>query len=338
MILSVIIISHNQKDQFRRCIDSILAQELPFEHEIIVSDDKSTDGTWELAKQYETRFAGLVKAFQCDSNDCNPANTSHRSGWNRCNAYPHVTGKYIAHVDADDYFRPGADVYRRQVEALEMHPECYLAMSDCLVHNDGECLSEAHRWHSDIPFRDADVISGADFIKSGFFVINQSFIQRRNPDVDPAAIYGKRYVDAIITYHHLQFGPIVYVDACDYVYVQYGSSVTGVMAQTDDHMVIWCNGIYIPALIPMWRHDFYLSDNRGIRDVVSLARRGYTLQEKNKRSIEDLGLYIYDAFNRPLTFFDKCRLFLTSTFLRAMDKYGWNKKADTDILHFLLCK
>lgn len=337
-ILSVIIISHNQKEQFRRCIDSVLAQNLPFEYEIIVSDDASTDGTWELVQEYVSKYPPIIKAYQCNSDDCNPANNSHRSGWNRCNAYKYASGKYIAHVDGDDYFKPGADVYKRQVEALENHPECSLAMSNVIWNEDGRSVDDSWPWFPPGVLGPERIITAHEYISSGTFIINQAFMERRNPEVDPVALYGKRYVDSVITYHHLQFGSIVCVDACDYVYVQNSNSIAGKMAQTKDQMVLWCNGLYIPALIPSLRHDFYLDDNRGIRDVVSLARSGYRLQEKNKKSLEDLGLYIYDAFNRPLTVFDRFRLFLTTTFLRAMHKFHWNKKIDTDILHFLLCK
>ena len=337
-ILSVIIISHNQKEEFCRCIDSVLAQDIPFEYEIIVSDDASTDGTWEVIREYEARYPGVVKGYQCNSDDCNPANNSHRSGWNRCNAYPHATGKYIAHVDADDYFRPGADVLKRQVEALESHPECSLAMSNILKIDDGQDLSEAIRWHKDGVVREGRIIAGKQFINEHMFILNQAFIQRRNPDVDPVALYGKRYVDSVITFHHLQFGPIVCVDACDYVYVNYAKSVTGEMSRTHDTDVLWCLGLYIPALIPTWRHDYYLAEYSSIRRVVKMARTGYRLQEKNKNSLNGLGLYIYDAFNRPLSFFDKGRLALTEFYMRVMHKLHWNKKADTAIMHFLLCK
>lgn len=338
MVLSIIVISHNQKEQFRRCIESILSQDLPFEHEIIVSDDASTDGTWELIKEYEAAYPGLVKAYRCNSNDCNPANTSHRSGWNRCNAYPHATGKYIAHVDADDFFRPGADVYKRQVEALEKHPECAMALSNILKIKDGQDIDEAVRWHKEGVISEGRLMTGSEFISNHLFILNQAFMQRRNPDVDPVALYGRRYVDSVITFHHLQYGSIVCVDACDYVYVNYRTSVTGEMTATRDTDVLWCLGLYIPALIPMWRHDYYLADYSGIRRVVKMARAGYRLQDKNKKSLEGLGVYVYDAFNRNLGCFDRCRLAMAELFLRTMHMLGWNKRADTDILHMLLCR
>ena len=336
--LTVIIISHNQKEEFRRCIDSILAMDLSFEHEIIVSDDASTDGTWELAKEYEASYPGVIKVFQCNSNDCNPANTSHRSGWNRCNAYPHASGKYIAHVDADDYFRPGADVYRRQVEALEQHPECSMALSNILCIDDGQDLSKAKRWHKDGIIKEGRILTGKQFIDEHLFILNQAFIQRRNPDANPVELYGRRYVDSVITFHHLQFGPVVCVDACDYIYVNYQKSVTGEMCRTKDTNVLWCLGLYIPALIPAWRHDYFIAEYSSIRRVIRMARSGYALQEKNKNSLNGLGVYIYDTFNRPLTVLDKCRLGAANFYMRVMHKFGWNSKLSTDLMYLLLCK
>lgn len=338
MILSVIVISHNQREQLRRCLESILAQDLPFEHEIIVSDDRSTDGTRELIREYEGRYSGLIKGYWCNSDECNPANNSHRSGWNRCNAYPHATGKYIAHVDADDYFRSGADVYKRQVEMLEAHPECSLALSNILKIQEGQPLSEATHWHKDGIITEGRIIDAETFIREQLFILNQAFIQRRNPDVDPVALYGRRYVDSVITFHHLQFGSIICVDAADYVYVHQEKSVTGEMCQTRDTDVIWCLGLYIPALIPCWRHAYYLAEYSSIRRVVTMARDGYRLQDKNKKSLEGLGVYIYDAFNRPLTIWDKLRLSFTILYMRVMHKMRWKSSLATNIMHWLLCK
>lgn len=337
-LLSVIIISHNQKELFRRCIDSVLAQDLPFEHEIIVSDDASTDGTWELILEYQDRYPEIVKAYQCNSDDCNPANNSHRSGWNRCNAYPHATGKYIAHVDADDYFRPGADVYKRQVEALEQHPECSLAFSNVYKVHEGEELTDDRKWHRDWEINDGRIISGKDYIAERLFILNQAFVLRRNPSSDPVQLYGKRYVDAVITFHHLQYGPIIYVDACDYVYVHQEKSVTDEMCKTRDTEVLWCLGLYIPALIPMWRHDYYLAEYSSIRNVIKLARSGYRLQEKNKNSLNGLGVFLFDSFNKELRLFDKLRLFVAELYIRTMHKLHLTNELSTRILSLLISK
>ena len=35
IILSIIVISHNQKSELKRCLESILAQQIPFAYELI---------------------------------------------------------------------------------------------------------------------------------------------------------------------------------------------------------------------------------------------------------------------------------------------------------------
>lgn len=97
MTLSIIVISHNQREQLKRCLDSILAQSLPFEHEIIITDEASSDGTWEVAQLYASRYSH-IRAYSCDTTNYHPANASERCCWNKCNAYQYATGKYIAHI------------------------------------------------------------------------------------------------------------------------------------------------------------------------------------------------------------------------------------------------
>lgn len=348
MILSVIVISHNQREDLRRCLDSIIAQALPFEYEIIVSDDRSTDGSLELAQQYASDYAecqlidGICRprilAFACNSDECNPANNSQRSGYNRCNAYPHASGKYIAHVDADDYFRPGADVYRRQVEALEAHPECALAMSNCLCLDEGAPLADAHPWPFPKKMQAGEILSAEEFIRGDYFRLNQCFMQRRNPAVDPVALYGKRYVDSVITYHHLQFGNIIFVDACDYVYIGHSSSVVGQLAQQNhDSVVLWCLGLYIPLLIPRWSAPFMMGFYyQPIRDVLKLALSGYRLKPANYNSLHDFHAFIYDCFGREIHASDRFRLRFIDFWMKMMKVLGWESPVAIRILRKLL--
>lgn len=336
-ILSVIIISHNQRESLHRCLDSILAMRLSFPYEIIVSDDRSTDGSYELAQEYaQKKFDDnllRIVALQCNSDACHPANNSHRSGYNRCNAYPHARGKYIAHVDADDYFRPNAVVYERQVAALEAHPECALAMSNCLSVAEHETdLSKGKPWPFPRKMMDGEVIEQEEFIRKDFFRLNQCFMQRRNPNIDPVALYGKRYVDSVITYHHLQFGKVVFVDACDYVWVSSATSITKQWAkQNHDIDIMWCLGIYIPVLIPHWRREWLMGlYYQQIRTMIKFALNNYRLQPSNYEALRDLHIWIYDCFGRNLNRKDMLRLKITDMWMKMMKKtrleYDWMVK------------
>lgn len=333
-ILSVIVISHNQRSLLRRCLDSILAMELPFSYEIIVSDDRSQDGTREML---ESEYADKVIATYCNSDEGSCANNSQRSGYNRCNAYPLAKGKYIAHVDADDYFREGADVYIRQVNALEEHPECSLAMSNCLVLR-GDTLDDAAPWPFPKKMTDGEILDANAFLASDYFRLNQCFMQRRNPLVDPVALYGNRYVDSVITYHHLQFGKVIYVDACDYVYVKNEGSVTEILTkQSQDSIVLWCLGLYIPILIPSLTQNFLMGCYyQYIRQVIEMAKSGYKLQPNNYKSLKALNAFIYDCFNRELTKCDMLRLRIIDFWMKCLKKSKFINKFSIRILRGLL--
>ena len=313
-ILSIIVICHEQRELLRRCLDSILLMHISYPYEIVVSDDYSTDGSYELAQQYvseQSADKNLLQflVLQCNSDSCEPAYNSDRSGFNRCNAYPHAKGKYIAFVDADDYFELGSRVYDLQIDALENNPECALAMSNHFYKQD--CANDAVVVKPKMDLHDGDIVSASNFIEKCYFHLNQSFMQRRNPNINPCKIYGMKWVDSVITYHHLQFGPIVYVDTCGYVYVQYESSVTGVMEkQNRDQDVMWNLALYIPILISKWRKDFAISYYESIRSIVRLARGGYKLTKHNYLALHSLSIWIYECFGRELTRWDKFRIHL----------------------------
>lgn len=335
-VLSVIVISHNQRSQLRRCLDSILAMELPFSYEIIVSDDRSQDGTREML---ESEYANKVIATYCNSDEGTCANNSQRSGYNRCNAYPLAKGKYVAHVDADDYFREGADVYLRQVNALEDHPECSLAMSNCLVLR-GDNIYDANPWPFPKEMTDGEILDANEFLSKDYFRLNQCFIQRRNPLVDPVALYGNRYVDSVITYHHLQFGKVIFVDACDYIYVKNDTSITETLIkQSRDSVVLWCLGLYIPILIPSLSIHFFTGVYyQQIRQVIRLAKSGYKLQTNNYKSLENLNVFIYDCFGQKLSTMTKIRLFFADLFIRGVHRFGFKNIFVINLLRHILYK
>lgn len=331
-ILSIIVISHEQRELLRRCLDSILEMHIDYLYEIIVSDDRSTDGSFELAQQYAANVMNgklcvdnltQIIALRCNSDDCNPAYNSERSGYNRCNAYPHALGKYMAHVDADDYFLPNSDVYNKQIAALESHPECALAMSNHLYIHDGQPISNAKKVYPNVVPQNGEIISAHDFIANDYFHLNQAFIQRRNTKVNPVKLYGKKYVDSVITYHHLQFGHIVYVDACGYVYVQYKKSVTGNMeSQNRDKAIMWCLYLYIPSLIHTWRNEMLKEGYGALRLVLRMAKEDYMLQYNNYKALHSLDMWIYECFGHHLTRFDRLRLKVCMVWQRVQKKYN----------------
>ena len=56
MKASIIIGSYNHKDFTRECIDCCLKQDFDGEYEIIVVDDGSDDGSFELIEEYASKY------------------------------------------------------------------------------------------------------------------------------------------------------------------------------------------------------------------------------------------------------------------------------------------
>lgn len=334
VILSIIVISHNQKEQLKRCLNSILSQSLPFEYEIIISDDASSDGTWEVAQDFAKQYS-QINTYSCNTVDYNPANTSDRSGWNRCNGYQHATGKYIAHIDGDDFHLEGKNIYKKQVELLELHPECSCCMANDYDLDDGENISKIKIRHKEI-FQTGEILSSEKYIKK-YFRESHCFVYRRNTEVDPVKLYGNYYDDALITSHHIQFGDIVCLNDAGYVYVHSESSVWSQQMKCHDDIVI-AHAIYIPILIPKWRYAFLSSPRHlyKILKVIRLAQSGHELREDNLRWVEKIDSFLYHTFNRPLSLSDKVHLSFLAFYIRALIKFNPTVKFPYKMLSSLI--
>lgn len=89
--ISVIIPAYNAEKTIDRCLDSVLCQ-AP-EMEIIIVDDCSTDQTYDVYKEYQSRYSNIVLI----QNDHNIG-----QGLSRNKGIEAASGKYLSFVDSDD--------------------------------------------------------------------------------------------------------------------------------------------------------------------------------------------------------------------------------------------
>ncbi|MDO4465445.1 MAG: glycosyltransferase family A protein [Bacillota bacterium] len=110
MFLSVIVSCHNCKDTIEKVLRSILNQN--FESvEVIISDDHSTDGFMEVVKKYNKLLD--IKHYKTKKHKY------HCPGNTRLDGLAHATGDWIAFIDHDDVFLPGAfNCLKQSVDAL----------------------------------------------------------------------------------------------------------------------------------------------------------------------------------------------------------------------------
>lgn len=114
-LVSIAIITYNQKEFLRECIESCLAQD--YENiEIIVADDCSTDGTQEMLMNYKQKYTD--KFFVCLSDRNLGITENSNLALNRCK------GKYIAWMGGDDLMFPSK--ISTQVDYMESNPSCVI--------------------------------------------------------------------------------------------------------------------------------------------------------------------------------------------------------------------
>jgi glycosyltransferase involved in cell wall biosynthesis len=137
-LLSVEIITFNQRDYIAQCIDSVLMQRISFSMEIVIGEDCSTDGTKEIVTEYAKKYSNLIRVVTSDFN-VGPQPNSIRT-LNACR------GKYIALCEGDDYW---IDPYKlqKQVDFLESHADYGL------VHTDYKRYSQDSGEYFDSPIR-----------------------------------------------------------------------------------------------------------------------------------------------------------------------------------------
>jgi glycosyltransferase involved in cell wall biosynthesis len=132
--LSVVMAVFNGEDFLRPALDSLLAQTFA-DFELIVVDDGSTDGTWEIVSGYAARDRRIV-----------PLRNERNHGllYSRTRGFRECRARIIAIADADDIFNPQR--FEKQLAYLRAHPTVgFLGCGAELVNKAG------HRIGANIP-------------------------------------------------------------------------------------------------------------------------------------------------------------------------------------------
>ena len=93
--VSVIVAAYNAEKTLAKCLDSILNQTMS-DFEVVVVDDGSTDDTGAICDMY-SKCDDRIRAFH---------NTNHGIGYTRRFGIDNSKGKYVIHVDSDDWIEP----------------------------------------------------------------------------------------------------------------------------------------------------------------------------------------------------------------------------------------
>ncbi len=95
MVITVITVTKNCKESVVKTIDSVVRQNVAEASvEYILCDGNSTDGTYEIAKEYQNKYGCITTYSQLDSGIYDAMNKS----------MTYATGDYIIFLNSGDYF------------------------------------------------------------------------------------------------------------------------------------------------------------------------------------------------------------------------------------------
>ena len=168
--ISVVMISYNGERFIRQALDSVLMQQFTGSYEIVMADDKSTDNTAAIIREYAEKYPDIIRPIYREKN----------IGMSN-NIYETIRlakGTYIAICDNDDYWTDSLKL-QKQYDYMEAHPECGFICSAA------QLVDEQDRQMNIV--RTPYVESFVDLMKSQVDVIAPSIIMRRTQFVQMVA-------------------------------------------------------------------------------------------------------------------------------------------------------
>lgn len=115
--VSVIVVTYNHEAYIAQNIEGILAQRSEFPFELIIGEDKSTDGTLEICLSYQKKYPDIIRLITWQEN--------LGIGPNYLRCLGRARGEYIAFCEGDDYWID-PDKLTKQVALMEKYPDTSL--------------------------------------------------------------------------------------------------------------------------------------------------------------------------------------------------------------------
>jgi len=157
-LISICLIAYNQERYIKQTLESILAQVIPFDMEVVVSNDSSTDATHKIIQSViETHAKGhLIRYFNQTQNLGMMSNFIF--------VLQQCTGTYVAICEGDDYW---TDPFKldKQVRFLEAHSNYGICF-----HNVEQLNLLQSTAHTIIP----GVLTDTDYTLSDYILANKT--------------------------------------------------------------------------------------------------------------------------------------------------------------------
>lgn len=152
--LSVVIPVYNVSSYLRKCVDSVLTQDLD-NYEIILVDDGSLDSSTQICDDYASKYSQIRVIHQSNGG----LSVARNTGINA------ARGEYICFIDSDDYWEPnvlGALMNQIKEENLDVLRFNYRKQK--IIH-EGQYVFEEKNKYIDLFDARTDIVSGEIYLE-----------------------------------------------------------------------------------------------------------------------------------------------------------------------------
>lgn len=209
-LVTVFCLTFNQKDYIKQCIDSLLEQKVKFAYEILINDDASNDGTFEILEEYKEKYPEIIKIVSHEENQFSKGKRSFIARY----LLPLARGKYFAVCEGDDYWIDSLKL-QKQVDFMEENKDNALCFHPVEIRTEGSKDTEIFPGQK--KDRSVERLLRENFIHTNSVMYRRQTYDEIRTDVMPADWYLHLY--------HAQYGSIGFIDAVMSVYRKHKDSM-----------------------------------------------------------------------------------------------------------------
>lgn len=167
-MLSVLIITYNHEQYIDQTLQSVLMQKTNVPFEVVIGDDASKDKTRQLCEAYVEKYPNIVRLTSATQNlGVVP---------NYIRTFEACQGKYIAHLDGDDYWIDPLKL-QKQVDRLEEDPQLTMCYTSRRVFRE-----DWNGFYLAIDGEDNKKYYAQDFAGDAFFHLSTLVFRKPNTD------------------------------------------------------------------------------------------------------------------------------------------------------------
>ena len=220
MKVSVLMTTYNTEKYIGEAIRSLVSQDLPFEWELLIGDDGSTDKTVDIVKDWINKYPREIKVFVHSRDE--KGKVGSRAARNRAFLLERATGEYIHFLDGDDCFL-GDDTVKTQVSILHdpKYSDCSCCAQNMLEYNiqTGKKILVLKEGRGD------KILDLKHYWSRYYFSTDTILFRSKCKKLLLHPLYRDYLNDNFITYLVLQYGNVYYQDKVGAQYNQTGDGL-----------------------------------------------------------------------------------------------------------------